>query len=390
LKLAFFTTYYYRHHTHVTVGLYATEQHLRYVEVYLNRFAVLTEALPFTLGAPVTTNEENQEETMQQREVVMSVEGTLFQYTDYGPYVCAVYSEKHPGDLTLQDLASPAYSGNTNINGSPSMDIISTTLPCQIKFDKSTGVFNFPVRIANPLEDMTYHIVLYLKYDPNSINYTEAVQVYPDEDCIPVTSWVINLRGFSHPESLTEGDLLHIDDDIFSQSSSKNIEEELAKTYARRSLEQPQKDPLSSLEVMIGRGSLAPADGSYSNAFMPQERHERVTSYNFNVWFSRAKENDDEAVIIEDIMILSGYEDCPQPPIGYDLFVQNMAGITDDDPKDIGEIREDFRAFICLKVSRVICNQAWSAFSENSLFTVPVIISWLAACSCSTSPEPNR
>ena len=71
----------------------------------MNRYAVLTETLPFHVGGAITEESQEQE---RQSEVVLEVEGTVFQYNEYGPYACVVYGEKHPGMLSVEDLASPA------------------------------------------------------------------------------------------------------------------------------------------------------------------------------------------------------------------------------------------------------------------------------------------
>ena len=251
---------------------------------------------------------------------------------------------------------------------SSSREAIATIPPSQISYDKSTGVFHFPLHLANPEDDMVYQAIIYLKSDPNSIPYEQETQAEleaPDADCIPVTTWVLNLQGFGPADGDSTQLELHAEDDIFSQSSSRNMEEEMSKTYARRSLGLPEKEPLSDIKIAIGKGSLGPSDGLEANHFMPQERHERVTAYNFNIWFSRAAASDDEGLVIEDILILAGPEPEPSPPEGYEVIPQDLTAIADDEPKDIGELTEEFHAFLCLKVKGecpIITTRAWQRF----------------------------
>lgn len=142
----------------------------------------------------------------------------------------------------------------------------------------------------------------------------------------------------------------------------RNVEEELAKTYARTTLEAEDREPLSMLSVSVGQGSLAPPDGYDANCFMPIERHERITAHNLNVWFRRAEgeeAGDEDALVLEDIMILAGHEEELVPPEGFERLLTDLAeppegldspgGSAEDGTEDA-----QFHAYVYIKVHRHI------------------------------------
>lgn len=88
-----------RTHTHVGLGLAVSHSCVRYVEVYADRFAVLSEALPFQLLA----TEVSQEESKGNSGPSFVLEGTILHPLDMGPFAVVVLQENHPGPLHLDD-----------------------------------------------------------------------------------------------------------------------------------------------------------------------------------------------------------------------------------------------------------------------------------------------
>jgi len=250
-------------HTHVAVGVCATKTSFRYVEVYIDRYVELLDALPDEIvGSEV------------------NVTGKVLS-PKYGPFCCIVYQEAHEEDIGAdvigQQYATPCpdYTSNKSL----------VVWPWQISFNEETLEFTVPISFPTIPQDGRYYIQVFVKNDPSRIPYedeVEGIEIPPAGSicsttiCLPVNSPVLDSTMKS--EELDVG----------------TIEERQAKAMAFSASSKPDPMPITDVEVISGVGLLVPDAAYEQHLFLPVERQENGTISNLSLSFARYGAGDAE------------------------------------------------------------------------------------------------
>ncbi len=151
-------------------GVAIDEHHLRYVEVYSDRYVSIT-SCPESLTSPDFT-----------------ISGKVLS-PEYGAYVCSIFYDPPPSRLTAEEVAST----KTNFEFSETKAAVVWPWDMTVQED---GSFEVPISIPN-LDPGRYFIQLHLKKGRDTIpydSYVEGVSV-PAEDTICATGIVISYDG---------------------------------------------------------------------------------------------------------------------------------------------------------------------------------------------------